>query len=176
MLGASHSLSRYWPVSRRCLTVSEKAQSSSKGISRNGLTIATATRNSARTTVRLIPGDSSAPCPAFTGSSADTMMESDSRAEFRQPRGKRNALCNRDCSMSPLVIREAAELDLPAMAELRETSGWKGGASAERMRLYLRGEHHPQFAEGPRAAFLAKDGERLVGFIAGHLTKRFGCD
>jgi ribosomal protein S18 acetylase RimI-like enzyme len=78
--------------------------------------------------------------------------------------------------MSPLVIREAAELDLPAMAELRETSGWKGGASAERMRLYLRGEHHPQFAEGPRAAFLAKDGERLVGFIAGHLTKRFGCD
>jgi ribosomal protein S18 acetylase RimI-like enzyme len=78
--------------------------------------------------------------------------------------------------MSPLVIREATELDLPAVAELRETSGWKGGASAERMRLYLRGEHHPQFAEGPRAAFLARDGERLVGFIAGHLTKRFGCD
>jgi ribosomal protein S18 acetylase RimI-like enzyme len=44
------------------------------------------------------------------------------------------------------------------------------------MRLYLRGEHHPQHARATRAAFVARDAEDLIGFIAGHLTTRFDCD
>jgi ribosomal protein S18 acetylase RimI-like enzyme len=80
------------------------------------------------------------------------------------------------CSMSDLIIREASELDVPAMALLRKQSGWDGGGSAERMRLYLRGEHHPQYAKATRTAFVAEDSHGLVGFIAGHLTTRFQCD
>jgi len=78
--------------------------------------------------------------------------------------------------MTGLIIREATELDVPAMAELRDQSGWEGGASQERMRLYLRGEHHPQHARQARTAFVAEAGGQVVGFIAGHLTTRFGCD
>ena len=62
------------------------------------------------------------------------------------------------------------------MARLRELSGWAGGAGAETMRRYLQGEHHPQQARAPRAAFLAERAGALVGFVAGHLTARFGCD
>jgi GNAT superfamily N-acetyltransferase len=78
--------------------------------------------------------------------------------------------------MSGLVIRQATEFDVPAMALLRETSAWEGAASAERMGLYLRGDHHPQHAQAPRVAFVAEDGNGLAGFIAGHLTRRFDCD
>jgi GNAT superfamily N-acetyltransferase len=78
--------------------------------------------------------------------------------------------------MSGLVIRQATEFDVPAMAQLRDTSAWVGGASAERMVLYLRGLHHPQHAQAPRIAFVAEDGNGLAGFIAGHLTTRFDCD
>jgi ribosomal protein S18 acetylase RimI-like enzyme len=44
------------------------------------------------------------------------------------------------------------------------------------MRRYLAGEHHPQHARAPRAAFVAEVDGAMVGFIAGHLTTRFGCD
>jgi GNAT superfamily N-acetyltransferase len=61
------------------------------------------------------------------------------------------------------------------MGRLRERSGWAGGADAERIRRYLLGTHHPQQARLQRAAFVAESGRTLVGFIAGHLTTRFGC-
>ena len=45
------------------------------------------------------------------------------------------------------------------------------------MARYLAGEHHPQQALPLRVAFLAEDdGGAVVGFIAGHLTRRFGSD
>jgi GNAT superfamily N-acetyltransferase len=78
--------------------------------------------------------------------------------------------------MSVFRYRQASELDVAAMARLREQSGWEGGGSAERMGRYLRGEHHPQHAQAARIAFVAEDGNGLVGFIAGHLTTRFDCD
>jgi GNAT superfamily N-acetyltransferase len=78
--------------------------------------------------------------------------------------------------MNVVVYRRAALEDVPAMAELRSTSGWEGGAGAETMRRYLAGQHHPQQALAARAAFLAEVDGTLAGFIAGHLTKRFGCD
>ncbi len=85
--------------------------------------------------------------------------------------------------MPPFIIRQASELDVRAMAQLRQQSGWKEGSSAEGMRLYLAGQHHPQHAKAARAAFLAEDTkdlaeheQGLAGFIAGHLTTRFGCD
>ena len=61
------------------------------------------------------------------------------------------------------------------MARLRDASGWDGWAGAERMRSYLAGERHPQHALEPRTAYVAGADGELIGFIAGHLTTRFGC-
>lgn len=62
------------------------------------------------------------------------------------------------------------------MAHLREASGWTDGAPEARMRLYLLGEHHPQKALASRVAYVAEAAGAIVGFIAGHLTARFGCE
>ena len=44
------------------------------------------------------------------------------------------------------------------------------------MSLYLAGEHHPRHALAPRAMWLAEKAGRPVGYVAGHLTRRFTCD
>ena len=41
---------------------------------------------------------------------------------------------------------------------------------------YLSGDHSPQQALAPRAAFVAVDAGQIAGFIAGHLTHRYQCD
>jgi GNAT superfamily N-acetyltransferase len=45
-----------------------------------------------------------------------------------------------------------------------------------RMQAYLAGEHHPRHALAPRAMWIALEGGVPVGYIAGHLTRRFECD
>ena len=77
--------------------------------------------------------------------------------------------------MDHLHFRRAALADVPALAHLRR-DGEAGGASPDRMTRYLAGEHHPQEALLPRAMWLAEEGGTPVGYIAGHLTRRFGCD
>lgn len=44
------------------------------------------------------------------------------------------------------------------------------------MTRYLAGEHHPQQALPPRAMWMAAEGESPIGYVAGHLTRRFDCD
>ena len=44
------------------------------------------------------------------------------------------------------------------------------------MLRYLAGEHHPQQALLARAMWMASDGRSPIGYVAGHLTRRFGCD
>ena len=78
--------------------------------------------------------------------------------------------------MTLVSYRVATTDDVPAMARLRDKSGWQGGASEERIRQYLDGTHHPQFARAGRAAYLAESSGALAGFIAGHLTTRFAYD
>jgi ribosomal protein S18 acetylase RimI-like enzyme len=73
------------------------------------------------------------------------------------------------------LIRKAALTDVPFMASLRDKCGWLGGANADRMTMYLSNEHHPQYALPPRVAFVSFQDDKLHGFIAGHLTTRFGC-
>lgn len=75
----------------------------------------------------------------------------------------------------PVIYREAAVDDVEAMGRAR-AGEWTGGAAAPVMARYLAGEHHPQHALRLRVAFLAEDGGAVVGFVAGHLTRRFGCD
>ena len=52
----------------------------------------------------------------------------------------------------------------------------EGGTSQERLTAYFDGLHNPQQALPPRVIFLAEEGGSLLGYIAGHLTRRFGCD
>ena len=74
-----------------------------------------------------------------------------------------------------ITYREATLTDVHRMSLLRDASGWLGGATEERMSLYLTGVHHPQHALPPRVAIVAESGGALLGFVAGHLTTRFGC-
>ena len=78
--------------------------------------------------------------------------------------------------MEPSTCRQATPADVAEMARIRDAGGWEGGAGAERMGRYLAGEHHPQHALAPRVIYVAEAGGAMVGFIAGHLTTRFGCD
>src|SRR5205814_226710 len=50
------------------------------------------------------------------------------------------------------------------------------GPADNRMAAYLAGSHHPNQAKRPRSAYIAVSGEAVVGYIAGHLTRRFDCD
>jgi GNAT superfamily N-acetyltransferase len=77
--------------------------------------------------------------------------------------------------MAAVHYRDADLADVPRLARLRR-EGEAGGASEDRMLRYLVGEHHPQQALLPRAMWIAVDGELPIGYVAGHLTRRFGCD
>ena len=44
------------------------------------------------------------------------------------------------------------------------------------MLRYLLGEHHPQQALAPRGIWLADLAETPIGYVAGHLTRRFSCE
>lgn len=78
--------------------------------------------------------------------------------------------------MASLLYRQAQTSDIPMMAEIRAADWgtedyWRG-----RILRYLGNELHPKEALQPRVAFVCLEEERVVGFIAGHLTRRFGCN
>lgn len=76
----------------------------------------------------------------------------------------------------PVTLRPAEERDFSAMAELRAQQ-WGGKTFwTDRIARYLSGEHSPQKALPERAVFVAIDECRLVGFVAGHRTRRFDCN
>ena len=74
-----------------------------------------------------------------------------------------------------VTCREAVRSDAESMALARAAGHWTGGASASVMARYLAGEQHPQQALLPRVAYVAEAGREVVGFVAGQLTRRFGC-
>ena len=49
-------------------------------------------------------------------------------------------------------------------------------AAVRRWERYMRGEHHPRPAKDPRIVYAAMTGGEMAGFIAGHLTERFGLE
>ena len=61
------------------------------------------------------------------------------------------------------------------MAQIRVADPDAGPAD-ERMAAYLEGKHHPQQALAPRTAFLCEANGSVIGYVAGHLTTRHGCD
>jgi GNAT superfamily N-acetyltransferase len=78
--------------------------------------------------------------------------------------------------MARIRCRQADRSDIAAMARIRAEGGWEGGAPEDRMAAYLEGRHHPRHALAPRVLYVAEEADSLVGYIAGHLTRRYGCD
>jgi Acetyltransferases len=72
-------------------------------------------------------------------------------------------------------IREARISDVPAMALCRVTDSVVGPADP-RMAAYFEGRHHPQQALAARAGYVAVADKVVVGYIAGHETRRFNYD
>src|SRR5580700_705878 len=65
--------------------------------------------------------------------------------------------------------------DVPAMARIRAADPQTEEAWTARISAYLAGEHHPQHALLPRVSYVALDDDAVVGYIAGHLSRRYGC-
>jgi len=77
--------------------------------------------------------------------------------------------------MGAIEYREATKPDIAGMARLRALD-WENEAFwTPRIEGYMKGTHHPQRALAPRVTYVAMDNGTLAGFIAGHLTQRFGC-
>ncbi len=77
-------------------------------------------------------------------------------------------------NLDGIVFRVATPTDAAAMIECREQD--PASPVGHPKLAYFTGEHHPQKALGPRIGFAGFDGETIVGYIAGHLTTRFGLD
>lgn len=76
---------------------------------------------------------------------------------------------------SRVVYRHATVEDVVAMTQCRVEDAASGPADP-RMGPYLDGRHHPRHALAPRAGYVAVERDRIVGYIAGHLTRRYDCD
>jgi ribosomal protein S18 acetylase RimI-like enzyme len=72
--------------------------------------------------------------------------------------------------------RLSEESDIPAMAQIRAAEWETEEYWKRRISGYLACELHPQKALLPRVSYVALQGDSLVGFVAGHLTRRYGCD
>jgi len=75
-----------------------------------------------------------------------------------------------------ILYRQSQNGDVPQMAEIRAGDWGTEDYWRERIRQYLAGELHPREALPPRVSFVGVEGDCVVGLIAGHLTRRFGCD
>ena len=78
--------------------------------------------------------------------------------------------------MAEFTFRLLAPADIPAMAEIRAGDWGTADYWRERIERYLDNSSSPGQALQDRVAYVCLDGERVVGLVAGHLTRRFGCD
>ena len=74
-----------------------------------------------------------------------------------------------------VTFRVARAEDVVAIMRSRSTDA-EWGPADHRTRSYLEGRHHPQSALPARTAFLAMKDDKVLGYIAGHLTQRYDCD
>jgi ribosomal protein S18 acetylase RimI-like enzyme len=78
--------------------------------------------------------------------------------------------------MTDIVYRRAVEGDVAKLAPLRGDGLGDEKYWRKRIAGYLLGELHPQKALKERAILLAETEKAAVGFVAGHLTRRYVCD
>jgi ribosomal protein S18 acetylase RimI-like enzyme len=75
----------------------------------------------------------------------------------------------------PIEIKPAEAADIPALATMRARVWQTEDFWTARIGNYLRGAHSPQHAQAARSMWVALHDNVVVGFVAGHLTSRFGC-
>jgi len=75
-----------------------------------------------------------------------------------------------------IEYREVTTHDIPQLAKIRMAEWESELYWMSRISGYLNRELHPQLALMPRVLYVAADNNIIVGFVAGHLTQRFGCD
>jgi ribosomal protein S18 acetylase RimI-like enzyme len=78
--------------------------------------------------------------------------------------------------MPDIQYREAKESDIPEMARIRSKNWGTEEYWNTRISGYVNYQLHPQQALIPRIIFIASETGMVVGFIAGHLTRRYDCD
>jgi GNAT superfamily N-acetyltransferase len=72
--------------------------------------------------------------------------------------------------------REATTQDIPSLAKIRGTGLEAEANWSNRISSYMSGHQNPQQALRPRIIYVAVADEIIIGFIAGHLTRRFDCE
>ncbi|HKF22939.1 MAG TPA: GNAT family N-acetyltransferase [Candidatus Angelobacter sp.] len=78
--------------------------------------------------------------------------------------------------MVKIHYRRAETADVPALARIRSIDWGSEGYWGARISGYMNGVLHPQKALAPRIIYAAFHRDFAVGFIAGHLTRRYECD
>lgn len=78
--------------------------------------------------------------------------------------------------MRTVLYRLADKSDIPAMARIRAGEWETEEYWRVRISRYMDCELHPQHALMPRVTYVALEDTAVVGFIAGHLTRRYECD
>jgi ribosomal protein S18 acetylase RimI-like enzyme len=76
----------------------------------------------------------------------------------------------------PVRYCEADSADVDQLAQIRSQDWGSVAYWHDRILGYMQGERHPQQALASRLVLIAVEDDRIVGFIAGHLTRRFDCD
>jgi ribosomal protein S18 acetylase RimI-like enzyme len=75
-----------------------------------------------------------------------------------------------------MLYRPSQAADIPAMARIRAREWGSFDYWTSRIAGYLEGESNPQRALPPRTCYVAVDESSVVGFVAGHLTRRYDCE
>jgi GNAT superfamily N-acetyltransferase len=75
-----------------------------------------------------------------------------------------------------IAIQPVQDQHVIAMAQIRSRRWETEAFWIDRIGGYLKGQYSPQHALAPRAAFVAIGEDTVVGFVAGHRTRRYGCD
>jgi GNAT superfamily N-acetyltransferase len=73
-------------------------------------------------------------------------------------------------------FREAGLSDVDATAQIRAKEWQTKEYWFDRITRYLEGRGNPQEGLEPRVMYVAMEDGIVVGFVAGHLTQRYGCD
>ncbi len=75
-----------------------------------------------------------------------------------------------------MKTRLASDADVDALARIRAGEWGTEEYWRERIRGYATGALSPGQALAPRVIYVAEEDSEVLGFIAGHLTRRFDCD
>jgi hypothetical protein len=75
-----------------------------------------------------------------------------------------------------ITVHPVEDRDIPAMAQIRAARGEDGAFWSDRIARYIGGKHWPRFALSYPAVFVALEEDHVVGFVAGHRTRRLACE